>query len=84
MKLFLDGSLGSRTAWMLEPYAGTGDRGLPITSEAEAALAIRTAAAAGIAATVHAIGDAAVRRALDLLGGAPRARCPIGSSTSSA
>jgi predicted amidohydrolase YtcJ len=76
VKLFLDGSLGSRTAWMLEPYAGTSDRGMPITSEAEAALAIRTAAEAGIAATVHAIGDAAVRRALDLLSAAPRAAVP--------
>ena len=76
VKLFLDGSLGSRTAWMLEPYAGSRDRGLPITSEAEAALAIRTAAAAGIAATVHAIGDAAVRRALDLLADGPAHRAP--------
>ena len=31
--MFLDGSLGSRTAWMLEPYAGTRDRGMPITGE---------------------------------------------------
>ena len=76
VKLFLDGSLGSRTAWMLEPYAGTRDRGLAITSEADAALAVRTAAEAGIAATVHAIGDAAVRRALDLLAAAPTARVP--------
>ena len=76
VKLFLDGSLGSRTAWMLQAYENSTDRGLPITSEAEAALAIRTAAGAGIAATVHAIGDAAVRRALDLLAGAPRAAVP--------
>jgi predicted amidohydrolase YtcJ len=76
VKLFLDGSLGSRTAWMLEPYAGTTDRGLPITTEAEAALAVRTASAAGIAATVHAIGDAAVRRALDLLAAAAPVAIP--------
>jgi predicted amidohydrolase YtcJ len=76
VKLFLDGSLGSRTAWMLEPYERSRDRGLPITSEAVAALAIRTAAEAGIACTVHAIGDAAVRRALDLLSAAPRVAIP--------
>ena len=76
VKLFLDGSLGSQTAWMLEPYAGTRDRGLPITSEAEAAHAVRTAAAAGIASTIHAIGDAAVRRALDLLAAAPAVGLP--------
>ena len=76
VKLFLDGSLGSRTAWMLEPYAGSRDRGMPITSEEEAARAVRMAADAGIAATVHAIGDAAVRRALDLMAPLPRAAVP--------
>ena len=76
VKLFLDGSLGSRTAWMLEPYVGTRDRGLPITAEAEAAGAIRTAAEGGIAVTVHAIGDAAVRRALDLMVPLPRVGLP--------
>ncbi len=67
IKMFLDGSLGSRTAWMLSPYEGTRDRGMPITGEREAAAAMRTASEAGLAVTVHAIGDAAVRRALDLL-----------------
>ena len=76
VKMFLDGSLGSRTAWMLEPYEGTRDRGMPITGEAEAGEAMRLAAANGIAATVHAIGDAAVRRALDLMGDLPRALLP--------
>ena len=76
IKMFLDGSLGSRTAWMLEPYAGTRDRGMPITAEAEAAGALRTAAGSGLAATVHAIGDAAVRRALDLMAALPRVDIP--------
>ena len=67
VKMFLDGSLGSRTAWMLEPYEGSRDRGMPITAESDVRGAMRTAAAAGIASTVHAIGDAAVRRALDLM-----------------
>ena len=76
VKLFLDGSLGSRTAWMLEPYSGSRDRGLPITTEKQAREAMATAAAAGIATTVHAIGDAAVRRALDLATGLPRLPIP--------
>jgi hypothetical protein len=76
VKLFLDGSLGSRTAWMLEPYEGSGDRGIPIVGEHEAGQAMRAAASNGIAVTVHAIGDAAVRRALDLLDGLPRAALP--------
>ena len=76
VKLFLDGSLGSRTAWMLEPYRGTTDRGLPLATAEDAAAAMRMAAGAGIATTVHAIGDAAVRRAIDLVTGLPRTGVP--------
>ncbi|MEP7175540.1 MAG: amidohydrolase [Gemmatimonadales bacterium] len=76
VKLFLDGSLGSRTAWMLEPYAGSRDRGMAITSAEEAGEAMRAAAAGGLASTVHAIGDAAVRRALDLMTPLPRVALP--------
>ena len=76
VKLFLDGSLGKQTAWMLEPYERSRDRGMPITTLQDAEHAVRLAAGAGIAATVHAIGDAAVRRALDLLCGAPVAAIP--------
>jgi predicted amidohydrolase YtcJ len=76
VKMFLDGSLGSRTAWMLEPYAGSRDRGMPITGEEEAREAMNRAAAAGIATTVHAIGDAAVRRAMDLVTGLPALALP--------
>jgi predicted amidohydrolase YtcJ len=76
VKMFLDGSLGSRTAWMLDPYENTRDRGMPITGEQEAREAMTTAAAAGIATVVHAIGDAAVRRALDLMADLPRLALP--------
>jgi predicted amidohydrolase YtcJ len=76
VKMFLDGSLGSRTAWMLKPYAGTRDRGMPITGETEARQAMATAADAGIATAVHAIGDAAVRRALDLISELPKVSIP--------
>jgi predicted amidohydrolase YtcJ len=76
VKMFLDGSLGSRTAWMLEPYNGTQDRGMPITSEAEAREAMWAASKAGLSSTVHAIGDAAVRRALDLVSDLPRQSIP--------
>ncbi|NOT08347.1 MAG: amidohydrolase family protein, partial [Gemmatimonadales bacterium] len=76
VKLFLDGSLGSRTAWMLAPYEGSRDRGMPLVDADQAARAVEMAAAAGIAATVHAIGDAAVRRALDILEPLPRLALP--------
>jgi predicted amidohydrolase YtcJ len=76
VKLFLDGSLGSRTAWMLQPYEDGRDRGMPLGSEDEARRAIMDASYAGISCVIHAIGDAAVRRALTLLEEAPRVRLP--------
>jgi predicted amidohydrolase YtcJ len=76
VKMFLDGSLGSRTAWMLQPYEGSRDRGMPLTDADEAARAMGLAAEHGIACTVHAIGDAAVRRALDLMTPLPRVALP--------
>jgi predicted amidohydrolase YtcJ len=76
VKLFLDGSLGSRTAWMLKPYERSRDRGMPVAGEEEARQAMQAAAMNGIAVTAHAIGDAAVRRALDLLEGLPRTALP--------
>jgi predicted amidohydrolase YtcJ len=75
MKLFADGTLASRTAALLDPIeaepgrtlpAGT-ERGVFITPpERQAELAAR-AADAGIATIIHAIGDYAVRAALDAL-----------------
>jgi hypothetical protein len=65
VKYFADGSLGARTAWMLEPYAD-GGLGLPVTPMAELASAIARGAAAGLPVAVHAIGDRAVRELLDV------------------
>jgi len=76
VKLFLDGSLGSRTAWMLEAYEDGRDAGMPLATEAEARAAVERAAVGGMACTIHAIGDAAVRRALDLLESVPAAALP--------
>ena len=66
LKLFADGTLGSRTAALLEPLEGGGTGIFTTTPEALASLAAR-AAAAGITTQIHAIGDAAVRAALDAL-----------------
>ena len=72
LKLFADGSLGSRTAAMLEPFeplAGDAesspDRGIWVTEPAVLASWRRERPEAGIATQIHAIGDAAVRAALD-------------------
>src|SRR5690606_32383672 len=35
VKLFLDGALGSRTAWMLEPYEGADTHGVAVLPAAE-------------------------------------------------
>lgn len=68
VKMFLDGALGSRTAWMREPYEGTvDDRGEATLPEAEFRDAVRRGSAAGLAMTVHAIGDAATDLALEVL-----------------
>jgi predicted amidohydrolase YtcJ len=67
VKLFLDGALGSRTAWLREPYEGTTDTGMRVMEPAAFRAAVGRAAAAGLAAMVHAIGDAAVDLALDVL-----------------
>ncbi|HKP76634.1 MAG TPA: amidohydrolase, partial [Longimicrobiaceae bacterium] len=71
VKMFLDGALGSRTAWLREPYAGTGDRGVNTLPPDDFRAHVRRAAAAGLATTVHAIGDAAVELALDVLASTP-------------
>lgn len=66
-KFFTDGALGSQTAALEEPYEGSDARGI-LTIEPEALTReIARAAAAGIAVAVHAIGDRAVRVALDAI-----------------
>ncbi len=65
VKYFADGSLGARTAWMLEPY-NDGGSGLPVVPMAELAGAIERGAAAGLPVGVHAIGDRAIRELLDV------------------
>src|SRR6185369_8208885 len=68
LKLFADGTLGSRTAALLEPREGTTERGLFTNPPEVLRERASKAAAAGIATTIHTIGDAAVRLALDILG----------------
>jgi predicted amidohydrolase YtcJ len=68
LKLFADGTLGSRTAALLEPREGTAERGLVTNPPEFLREHAYRAAAAGIATTIHTIGDAAVRLGLDVLG----------------
>ncbi len=67
LKIFTDGALGSQTAALDEPYAGSADRGLLTIDPAVLAVAVARAAQAGIAVAIHAIGDRAVAVALDAI-----------------
>jgi predicted amidohydrolase YtcJ len=65
-KVFLDGALGSRGAELLSPYSDApNEHGLELTSDADFQALVKSAAARGYQVNVHAIGDKAVRRALD-------------------
>ena len=60
VKLFADGALGSRGAWLKQPYADKPDtRGLQFHSDAELRSLADTAASHGFQVATHAIGDAA-------------------------
>jgi predicted amidohydrolase YtcJ len=61
VKAFLDGSLGSRTAEMLD------GSGVTVTAQDELRDLVARCAAAELNVCLHAIGDRAVRRALDAL-----------------
>ena len=60
VKLFADGALGSRGAWLKQPYADKPDsRGLQFHSDAEMLALADRAAGVGFQVATHAIGDAA-------------------------
>ncbi len=65
LKVISDGSLNTRTAWCCEPYAdGTGSGAANQTTE-ELLDLLKLATGHDIEVATHAIGDAAVREALD-------------------
>ena len=68
LKVFVDGSLGTRTAWCAEPYPGVrgpAAHGVLRTPLGELERLLRRATAHGLDVAVHAIGDDAVTTALD-------------------
>ena len=68
VKVFSDGALGPRTAWMLAPYEGEPDNlGIAVTGAGEMADIVARAVQAGLAVVTHAIGDRANRMVLDAL-----------------
>jgi predicted amidohydrolase YtcJ len=67
VKVFIDGALGPRTAWMIEPYEGEPtNSGITVVDKEELYEYATKAAAGGLAMTVHAIGDKANHDLLDV------------------
>jgi predicted amidohydrolase YtcJ len=67
IKKYADGALGSRGAWMLEPYSDLpSTSGLAIDSPEEIARTAKLALADGFQLCVHAIGDRANREVLNV------------------
>jgi predicted amidohydrolase YtcJ len=77
LKAFADGSLGSHTASMLEPFSDApDDSGLEVTSPEDMEAWTRGADRAGLHVIVHAIGDRAIRQQLDIFERIARAHGP--------
>lgn len=67
LKIFADGALGPRTAAMIDPYEGEPENyGVVVTDKEDTFEMVSRASAAGVASSVHAIGDRAVHDLLDV------------------
>jgi predicted amidohydrolase YtcJ len=68
VKLYADGALGSRGAWLKAPYADApGERGLGFLTDDQLQNLMSRAAMDGYQVAVHAIGDRANQQALDAI-----------------
>jgi hypothetical protein len=76
IKIFVDGSVGARTAAFFKGYRGVRKRGLLLRKKSRLEEAIRLAEEGGLQLLIHAIGDRAIRETVQsfkgaLLGGNP-------------
>ncbi len=68
VKLFSDGTLGSQTALMFEPYEGSEENfGIEVSSQEELTHLVTRASRAGISTAIHSIGDKGVHQALNAI-----------------
>lgn len=66
VKIFADGALGPRTAWMIEPYEGEpNNHGIALYDSEQLVEFVTKAHVHGLSVTTHAIGDRANRAVLD-------------------
>lgn len=61
LKYFMDGGMGARTAWMIDPYLDTGTEGLCLIPPDQMLEEVMAADRSGLAVMIHAIGDRANR-----------------------
>ncbi|MCB0150829.1 MAG: amidohydrolase family protein, partial [Caldilineaceae bacterium] len=74
VKIFADGSLGARSALMVDPYEGEPhNRGIAVSTAEHLKAQVEKAARAGLAVHTHAIGDQANRNVLDAVEATRRA-----------
>ena len=76
VKLMLDGILESRTAYLVDPYAGTDERAVPFIDPGLLREAVPELERRGFDCHFHSIGDGAVRLALDAVEEARRRNGP--------
>lgn len=67
IKIFADGSLGAKTAYMHEPYENEASCGLPFLNQEELISNVQAAHKAGFGVAIHAIGDKAVTNSIDAI-----------------
>lgn len=67
VKFFVDGVIESATAEVIEPYVGTHDHGLPNWTREQLLEAVALFDRLGFQTHLHAIGDRAIRHALDAI-----------------
>ena len=78
IKIFTDGALGPKTAWMCDPYEGdASNTGIPIYAPEQLADFTRRAHGAGLAVSVHAIGDRANHEMLNAIEASRAAGAPM-------
>jgi predicted amidohydrolase YtcJ len=66
LKLFMDGAMSNRTAWMDEAYPDSDDHGICIASDQELRSAAAWARRNKVQVAIHAMGDRALQHAIDL------------------
>jgi len=82
VKSFVDGSLGARTAWLMEPYPD-GRQGIQLQSMESIHHLIQRAESFGLSVAVHAIGDRATHELVSVFSRIENERNPLGRQTRS-